>query len=240
MQFNSAHLIKSAGNAAIATVLTSALLLATYFVVEPTVGRAVDSTFTIRQEIIGEISFLVPAANVTMVADGPGLNGLTGGNATGTTQVAVRTNGANGYNMVLDFEDENGDGVAMEGEASDSGAIQNYRATTTEPTFGFFFGDPGAVFAYTVTASSSDLVDLDQSFKNNGSACNAGSNTAENICWMTPTTTASFMVVNRDNSAPTGATTTIRFRVFVPNAPTPTVDTGFYTATATLTAVNNP
>ena len=207
-------------------VVCSFVLVSLLFpLLEPAISLAQTSIFTIRQPVVGEISFTTSAANVTMAGS---LAGLTGGNATGTTLVAVQTNSATGYNMTIAFTNN----PAMRGETTGSTAIGNY-GTTTEPTFNFF-ASTSAVFAYSVYASTT--ADLDQSFKSNGSACNTGAASTANTCWMGASTTA-FMIVNRSTAATSSATTTIQFRVNIPNNPTPAVQSDFYTATATLTAV---
>ena len=83
---------------------------------------------------------------------------------------------------------------------------------------------------------ASTTADLDASFKNNGTVCNAGALSTSNTCWMGASTT-NFRIVSRGSAATTTATTTIQFRVNIPNNPVPAVNSDFYTATATLTLV---
>jgi hypothetical protein len=94
-----------------------------------------------------------------------------------------------------------------------------------------------AEFGYTVEASTT--ADLDQSFKDDGSACNTGSSDASNKCWYNPTSTAETIVNRTSGAAALGATTTIKFKVAVPSAPSPSLSAAVYYATATLTATNN-
>jgi len=215
-------------------VATGGILIAimTFLVLEPTVSRGVvpstTDVFTIRQQITDEISFLVPAADVTMV--GP-IAGITGGNATGTTFAVIQTNSPTGYTMDISFLNS----PAMLGETTGSISIRNYgTSTAAEPTFAFT-ASTSALFAYTVSASTTS--DLDNSFRDNGTICNVANVTdAANACWKGPTT-SNFRIINRTTSANSGATTSIQFRVNVPNNPSPAVEEDFYTATATLTAV---
>ena len=217
---------KSQFTQVIALSVSGILLLAISFtLLEPTISLAQTSIFTIRQQVTAELSFTVPAANVTMVG---ALAGITGGNATGTTYAVVLTNNTNGYAMDIAFSGT----PAMRGEVTNSTSIVNY-GSTTEPAF-VFVPSTSAVFAYTVNASTT--ADLDQSFKNNGVACNAGAAFTANTCWMAPSTT-NFRIISRSSAATTTATTTIQFRVNIPNNPVPAVNSDFYTATATLTLV---
>lgn len=236
--------IKNHAAHAVLVALASVLILCSlYFMVEPQVGRAVvGNPFSISQEIGAEISFLVQAANVTMFSTSSSqISSLTGGNSTGTTQVVVLTNNANGYYLEIAFSDADGDGTIMRRNlgGTSTAAIRNYSTTTyntmVEPSFGFSFASTAAMFAYTVSASTSG--DIDGSFKNNGSICGAGTTVTNDTCWMAPSTTA-FRIVQTNVAAPQGSTTTVKFRVYVPTGPNPGVDTGFYTATATLSAFN--
>ncbi len=226
------HLAYSARQALIASVLVVLLGISTFFAFEPQVGRTqVNEVFTVTQQITDEISFTVAPADVTMVGT---IAGLTGGSATGTTYAVVRSNDAGGYNMTLAFSSS----TAM-GQNGGSGYINNYTPSVAlTPDFAWADNSTGqaAEFGYSVTASTT--TDIDPTFLNNGSACNTGSGSTLHRCWMNPSTTPE-TIINR--STPTGgSTTTLTFRVHVPNSPSPALPSGFYTATGTLTATNNP
>ena len=213
------------GKALMFTVAAMMMFILSFMLFEPTVSRAqVNNTFTVKQTITAEISFLATSSAVTMAGN---IAGITGGNATATTQVVVQTNSAGGYNMTLAFSNT----PAMRGDATGNVGIVNY-GTTSIPTYNFF-ASSSAVFAYRVTASTT--TDVAQAFLNNGTTCNTGSLSTANNCWMGPSTTA-MVIINRGVAATTSATTTLQFRVNVPNNPTPALQSDTYTATATLTA----
>lgn len=218
--------------ALMAALVMMALLVSSFFLIEPTVGQAVTSgPFTIRQTITDEISFLVNAANV--VATGS-INGITGGTGNGSTTVVVRTNSNTGYHMSIAFFN-NGSTNAMRGDVTASDSIRDYPSTGGEPAYNFSTASSAAVFGYTVSAA--DTSDIDPSFLNNGTACNTGSSHTVNQCWMEPTT-SNFKIIDRATSATAGATSTVQFRIHVPNNPSPALVADVYTATATLTALN--
>lgn len=226
----------SAVNALVAAVTISAVLLATFLVIEPTVSRAQadTATFTITQQITDESSFLVNPTDVYMVGS---INGVSGGQATGTTQFVVQSNNATGYYVEIAFFDNVGQ-YAMIGTSSGSEAIRDYGGDVAgEPSYGFT-ASTAAQFAYTVTATST--TDLDQSFLNNSAgaanACNSlgGSQyPAGPYCWKSPAT-AAYRIIDRSTSAITGATSTITFRVNVPSGASPVPEAENYVATATL------
>ena len=223
------HIIYAGALAAVGVVLT----FLTHAAVEPQITHSQEvasSTFTIQQTITAESSFLVEPADVSMVGD---INGVTGGQATGTTQFVVQTNNAAGYYVEIDFFDNGTDG-AMLGDSSASEALRDYGGDLAEPTFGYT-ASTAAQFAYTVTSSST--LDTDASFRNDTSSCGGGGFDGD-PCWMSPSTTA-FRIVERDGSpAVTGATSTVQFNVTVPSGATPVPSAETYTATATLSLFN--
>lgn len=225
------HFLKITKPSLVITLCVALLLSSVFFVLEPKIGQAVTSgPFTIQQTISDEISFSVDASNVTM--SGP-IAGLTGGTGNGSTTAVVRTNSSSGYTMSIAFA-SNGTDNAMVGDATASESIRDY-PVASEPDFSFSTASTSAVFAYTVSADNSS--DLDSSFLDDGVACNSGSGFTSDRCWMEPDT-SSFQIIDRSNSAATGATTTVSFRVYVPNSPSPSLVGDTYTATATLTALN--
>lgn len=228
----SVSLSKIAFQSTVAGILCLAIFAATFFMAEPQVSYGDQSVdFTVRQVVLDETSFLVPPANVTMT--GP-INGLTGGNATGTTQFVVRSNNPDGYNVEISFSDTDADGHAMRGDISGTGEIRNYSGEVGGvPSFGFT-ASSAAQFAYSVYSSST--ADTVAAFKNNGSnACNSTTQTIGR-CWKAPNISP-FTIVTRGAPAPTGATSTIYFVVNVPSGATPAPTAQTYTATATLSVL---
>ena len=232
---NFVHVSRAFIYAFVASITTVSLLLAGFFLTEPAIGHSQDDTavFTVRQQITGETSFLVDPSPVTMSGT---ISGITGGQATGTTDFVVISNNGAGYRVDISFTDENADGEMMEGETTDGGEIRDYGAGLTQPSYGYT-SSSSAQFAYTVTSLTS--TDTDPTFLNNGSnACNSGSTQTANTCWKAPDT-AAFTIVNRSGPATTGATSTLTFNVTVPNGAIPVPKAEYYTATATLSLYVN-
>lgn len=188
-----------------------------------------SSTFTIRQTITDESSFLVPPSNITMNGT---INGITGGQATGSTQFVVQTNNAAGYRVDISFED-NGSANAMVGDESGSLAIRNYDSDVGgEPSYNYNASTTAAMFAYTVVSTTTS--DTDRSFLETGASCDQPGGDDFNLaCWKSPAV-APFTIVQRGSSAITGATSTVLFNVTVPNGANPVPEAETYTATATL------
>ncbi len=225
------HFIKSVANSSLAAMLTLTVLFATFLVLEPTVGRSATDTFEVTQTITDETSFVLSANDVTMSPQN--IAGLTGGRASGTTTVRVRTNNATGFNMTIAFSST----TAMTRDGG-GGTIRNYNPATINVPDYTFGSEVYGQFAYTVIASTSN--DLDTSFRDNGAgACAASTGNLASTCWLNPSTTAKQVILTSAASQTSGSTTTIAFRVDVPSNPVPSIPEGVYTATATLTATNN-
>ncbi len=229
------YLLNALRSSFVSAIIIAALLLVSFINLEPTVGRAISSNFVVSQQITNEISFIATTSATTMVGS---IAGLTGGYATGTNRTVVNTNNPTGYNMTIAFPTTTS-GRAM--QASSTAYIDDYIPVGGAPTstdFGWIDPTTGTAsrFGYTVRASTTGEVST--FFRNNGSACNTGSNETDNACWARPSTTAVTIV---NSSAPnSSSTSTIKFKVAVPSNPNPALPATFYYATGTLTATVNP
>lgn len=228
--FTKAPFIQSVVNSGISASIIVTLLFAGFFIVEPSIshGQSDTATFRVRQTITDETSFLVDPSNVTMNG---GINGLTGGNATGSSRFVVRSNNSTGYYVEMAYYNNTG-AYAMLGDRTASEALRDYGGDVTgQPSYNFT-ASTAAQFAYTV--NSSTTADTDDSFLNNGSnTCNTGATQTFGKCWKAPAV-AAFRIIDRNTSASNGATSTIYFKVNVPSSPVPIPSAETYTATATL------
>ncbi len=234
---NTTHLFDSAQIALLLTVFIGALGALTFFTAEPSIGRSAGEVFEVHQTVSGAISFLASSTDVTMVGT---LDGLTGGTSYGTTTARVRTNNSAGYQMVVTFAS-----TAPMIRDGGGGYISTYRYSTGTASYpsGFDTAVGNAQIGFTVNASNTS--DISPVFTHSGTLCgtsNNGSFTVNN-CWRGASSTnvsASTQLIL--TSAPTpasGSTSTVQFRITIPNNPNPAVPDGTYTATATLTATDN-
>jgi hypothetical protein len=229
--------IESASHAIVAAFVGVALLAFGFSLAEPRISYGQEDTtpdFRIRQTILDATSFLVDPNNVTM--SGSGIDGLTGGSATGTTSFVVRSNNASGYYVEIDFFDNAGP-YAMRGDEDGGAQLRDYSGDVAgQPSYNLT-ASTAAQFAYSNYSSTTS--DTDDSFLNNGSnACNSiGGTQTIGRCWKAPSTTG-FRIVDRNTAAVNGATSTLYFRVVVPSNPNPIPTAQTYTATATLSVFN--
>ncbi|MBP6924094.1 MAG: hypothetical protein KBC62_00910 [Candidatus Pacebacteria bacterium] len=152
----------------------------------------------------------------------PNLAGLTGGTSNGSTTVTVTTDSPAGYSLTL--------------ESQNNPAMQNGVYTIDDYDEG-----ADADFSFLVTAGVAHLgfspsgVDVAQEFKDNGSLCGVSSQDTALACWAGLSTLGTVISEGTDANHPSGATTTISFRVGIGSGAG--VVSGVYTATTTLTAL---
>lgn len=225
-------------NALVVAMTAVIMLVVSYTVLEPVVvqgGDMASSTFTVRQQITGEIAFTSPPGNVTMA---PSIPGLTGGTALGSSTFAISTNNPSGYNVTIKFASS----TAMEEELG-SAYINNYSPSTSGvPDYNFTIGGAGTPGEFGFTINTIDPDDADSRFNNSGVTCNTGTANDADACWYgaSDATSPVGIIDAAGPTIPTGATSTLVFQIQVPANPSPALPTGFYTATATLTATENP
>ena len=221
---------QSAFHAVLSAALVLSLLFAGFMAAEPRIshGQSDQQTFRVRQTITDETSFHVIPPNVTMNGS---ISGISGGNATGSSQFVVKSNNASGYYVEIAYYDNAG-AYAMYGDKDFGEQIRDYGGDVVgEPSYNFT-ASTAAQFAYTVNSSTTG--DTDGSFKHNGSACGTGGSTQTfGKCWKKPATSA-FRIVSRNTAASAGATSTVYFKINVPSGAVPVPTAQTYTATATL------
>ena len=100
----------------------------------------------------------------------------------------------------------------------------------SNPDFTFTYGAGQSYFGYSPSG-----VDTISRFKDNGVSCNAGVLETSLACWDGLSTTTETIAQGVGANTPSGATTTINFRVGVGTGVSQ--NEGFYVATTTLTAI---
>ncbi|QQR64959.1 hypothetical protein IPH92_00025 [Candidatus Kaiserbacteria bacterium] len=236
---NRTHLLYSAKGALLAATLVLMLGAFAFFTLEPTVGRSAVEVFEVTQTVSGAISFMASSSDVIMQGT---LDGLTGGTSYGTTTARVRTNNSTGYQMSITFAStapmiRNGGG----------GTISTYQYSTGTTNYPSGFNTSVGYSQIGFTANASNTADISTVFEGNGTTlCGStnGSTFVNNNCWRGASSTnvaASTQLINTAAPTPSsGSTSTVQFRITIPNNPSPVVPDGTYTATATLTATDNP
>lgn len=223
-------------NAIVGSLTMLAILLASFSLFEPMVTHGQNpnpETITVNQEITSQIAFLTAAQDVVMSNS---IQGLTGGTSYGTTTFNVTSNDPDGYTVTIAFSDA----VAMQATGSAS-EIANYNPTAggalADYNFAVAAGATG--FGYTVQNVTTPT-DIDATFKDDGvSTCDgADTGTLVGHCWFNKddATVAEQIINAAGATVGTGATSSVTFRVGVGANPVPALQTGWYVATATLTA----
>ena len=168
--------------------------------------------------------YLSLAVSGDVVMD-PELPGVTGGIANGSTTVTVTTDSPGGYRLSIQSKND----PAMQ---SDVETIANY-SPGAAPSYDFVTGQSNVHFGF-----SPDGADIVGRFRHNGgNLCDQpGGTTATPLqCWDGVSTTPMVIAEAVGPRFPTGATTTLHFRVGIGGATV--VSPGVYTATTTVTAL---
>ncbi len=231
------NLIRSSYDSLLAAVLILSIIFAIYLVSEPIVGQAVTDEFTVTQTVSSAIAFAATASDVTMSGT---LNGLTGGTTLGETSVRVTSNNVSGYNMTIKFSST----TAMKRNGSND-TIANYVYSSDMSSYptGYDTSLPNAQFGFTINASNTS--EVSSVFTHTGGNCGTSNNTTFTVdnCWRGASSTdenaATTLIYSGAPTPASGSTSTVKFRITIPNGPTPAVPSGTYVATATLTALDN-
>jgi hypothetical protein len=234
---NYTYLAKTAKGSFTATLIVALVIMASYFTLEPVVSRSSTEIFTVTQTISGAISFMASTSPVTMVGT---LDGLTGGTSYGTTTSRVRTNNATGYNMTIVFAS-----TSPMIRNGGSGYISTYKFSSSTASYDSGFDTTAANAQFGFSVNASNTTEISPVFTHSGALCgtsNNGSFTVNN-CWRgassTNETATTQLILTSAPTPSSGSTTTVQFRITIPNNPNPVVPDGTYTATATLTATDN-
>ena len=221
-----------------ATLIFALIALVSYAALEPIISHAQTATsqFTTKQTITAELSFLTAASNIVL---SPSIAGITGGAASGTTQVVVFTNNNTGYTMTITAS---GTVAAMRGDTATTSYINDYTPAAGVPDFTFVPNSTAQAAEFGFTVSASTTADLALKFKDNGSAC-GGAGTLDTggatTCWTYASSTATTTMVTTGATTAGGSTSTIFMHTNVPSSPNPALPEDVYTATTTLTATAN-
>lgn len=163
---------------------------------------------------------LATGGDVTMA---PTIGGVTGGISYGTTTATVTTDGLAGYELTARAS------LSPALQSSES-TIADYTPVGANPDFTFTTDATDSHFGY-----SPQGVDVVQRFLDNGSTCNTGSSDAYGSCWDGLSTTDEAIASSGNSNHPSGATTTVLFRVGIGGSVNQLG--GTYVATTTLTAL---
>jgi hypothetical protein len=187
-------------------------------------GLSDSSSYSLRAgyQQMQEVSISISAAADVVMA--PNIGGITGGTANGSTSVSVLTDSPGGYQLSIQAENA----PAMR---KDPDTIADYvPAASPNPDISFLTIPTQAHFGF--SPEGDDIVDR---FRDNGSLCNVvdGDNTPL-VCWDGLSVSEKIIAQGSANQ-PSGATTTIHFRVEVGG--NIVIPEGDYIATTTLTAI---
>ncbi len=129
------------------------------------------------------------------------IGGLTGGGTGGQSDWNVTTNNGAGYQLTVQ---------SLSTPALTSGpySFADYMSAGPDPDFTFTNGVSSSSFGF-----SPEGTDILQKYKDNGSACNAGSLNTANTCWDGFSSTTKVVAEKHSGNHPVGSITTIKYKV---------------------------
>lgn len=129
------------------------------------------------------------------------IGGLTGGESTANSVWTVTTDNLSGYELDVRVTT---DPALKSGPYS----FADYSPSGPAPDFNFTYGSTESVFGF-----SPEGVDILQRYKDNGSACNAGSSDTSLRCWDGFSTTDTTVSRSYSSNHPDGEETTLQYQV---------------------------
>lgn len=189
---------------------------------EVATGESNSSTYILKAGYQQMQEVYISLASTGNVIMSPNLPGLTGGTSNGSSTFTVTTDSPSGYQLTIAAENN----PAMQSGAN---SIADYSATSTSD-FTFTIGTTDALFGFTPEG-----VDIVQEFLDDGGNCNTGSTDTALACWDGLATSSRVISEGVGANHPSGATTTVNFRVGLGG--NSGVVAGVYTATTTVTAL---
>lgn len=199
----------------------------TSYVQESTVGEIAtgpsdSSSYSLRAGYQQMQEVFISLASTGDVIMSPDLPGLTGGTSNGSTTFTVITDSPSGYQLTIEAENS----PAMQ---SGINSIVDYDPGVI-PSFLFTVPSSEARFGFTAEGK-----DQAQAFYDNAGTCNSGTENTYLACWVGLKTLPYVIAEGIGSNHPSGATTTVNFRVGIGSGAG--VIAGVYTATTTVTAL---
>ncbi len=151
------------------------------------------------------------------------ISGLIGGQSTSSSSWNVTTNNALGYQLTVSASTN----PALRASQS---SIADYSPSGADPDFAYSASTASSSFGF-----SPEGVDILGKYKDNGSVCNFGSGDTANACWDGFSTTPKIISQGATANEPSGATTTIKYRVHI-GADVIQDSSSGYSASITVTA----
>jgi len=212
------------------TLILNILIFTGYSIFEPQSVEAVEDQIQIFQSVTAEISITSPS-DVTMSPAIPGMTGSGGTPSTGQATWTVITNNKEGFTMTFKASTS----PALRGNTTNDYFADYTPSNPSVPDYNWSIAANAAEFGYTVEPATA--ADTAQLFKDNGSACNTGSNQTADKCWYSASTTAVTVINRTSSTSSSGENEVIKFRAEQGSNTFKLEDT--YTATTTVTVTMN-
>lgn len=212
----------------------------TNYIVKDTLGEvssgiSTSTSYKLKagyQQMVAEgyISLSLSTSSVIM---SPSISGISGGSSNGSLTATVITDNSGGYSLLV-LANTDPTLKCQSGECSTTtDNLLNYTpALANIPDYNWSM--PATTSEFGFTPEGSDII---QKYKDNGSACNTGTNDTVNACWYNFSTSNETISQSFSSNHPGGINTNIKLQAEVGSefiqAP------GEYQAVITITAITN-
>jgi len=174
------------------------------------------------------LSISVPT-DVTMT---PAIGGVIGGIGNGTTSWTVTTDNPAGYNLLIKASTSPALKCNSGGCNPGTDSFANYTPAGSDPDYNWQIAAADSESGFTPEGSH-----IVQKYKDNGSACNTGTQDTTDKCWYNFLTSNETIANSYSPNHPSGTATAVKFRA--ESGSSHLQVEGTYTATITATAVAN-
>lgn len=190
---------------------------------ETATGESSSESYRLKAGFQGMQEIYLSVSSPLDVVMNPAIGGISGGTGNGAAVWTVTTDNAAGYIMSVKA-------AASPSLQSGSNSFADYTPAGS-PDFNWSVAGSDSEFGF--TAESANLV---QKFKDNGTACNAGTGDSVDKCWYN-FSLSNETIVNSASAYPSGDAATVKFRA--QSGASHFQAAGTYTATITVTVLAN-
>jgi len=177
--------------------------------------------------------YLSVALSTTSLQMSPDIPGITGGSSAATLITTTTTDSPSGYSIYVSASTSPAMKCQSGGCNVETDNFADYTPSTPgTPDFNWEVASNAAEFGFTSEGSH-----ITQKFRDNGSACNTGTNDTPDACWYNFSTSTETIAQSYSANHPSGTPTTIKFQA--ESGPQNNQTSGNYGAVITITVVSN-
>lgn len=186
-------------------------------------GMSASTTYNLNAGFLAAQSVYLSITTAGDVSMTPSISGISGGTGTGSVSWTVTTDNLAGYSLTART-------ITNPALRSATGNFADYTPAGANPDYNWSINAADSEFGFTPEGA-----DINQRYKNSGSACNTGSSDAADRCWDALDTVGKVIAGRTTGNHPNGTTTTMK--VQAESGTSHIQPNGNYTATVEVTVL---